>query len=92
MDDFKIVRVKWIDAKSQYNMTEEELQDIIEKKAENPPFDCVGFLLRETNNNIIIAQSVLPKNFRTDETAYREVLFIPKVLVQTIIELREKKW
>ncbi len=76
----------------------DELYESELKKGSIPvsPYTCIGFLINETKDSIMICQSILHKidDFKHDETRYRNVLNIPKALIISMEEyeiLREPR-
>lgn len=86
----KMVRILWLDARNvDYEMFESELSDL---KPDHllAPYDCVGFIVRETKDVVVISQGLMPKWEPRAEEVYRHLLFIPKVQIQKIVEVDEQ--
>ena len=83
----RIVRVVWKDAHSLKEVWHDELKDYCKL----PIYDSVGFLIYEDRETVVLAMGILPKMHKLDETFYRNLLVIPKCLIQKITELKEEK-
>jgi hypothetical protein len=82
-----MVRILWMDARNMNcDMVESEIEDLKPEKL-LAPYDCIGFVVRETEEVILIAQGFLPKWDHRDEDLYRHLLSIPKVQIVKIVEL-----
>lgn len=79
VNQMQIILVQFKDARSETQLWLDELEQI-----KLPDFMAVGFLIKETDEYIAIAQSFLPKTDAIDNTAYRNVLFIPKKVITKI--------
>ena len=82
LDDLKLVKIEWLDAMSDDN-TWQELTELAKQILR--PVTCVGWVLAENENNIILISSfdeesqcggggcTIPKNCRTKLTKLEEV-------------------
>jgi hypothetical protein len=81
LDELKMVRVDWLDAMSDDN-TWQELDDL--SKQTLKPVTCVGWILAETKENIILVSS-----FDEDAQMGGGGCTIPKTCVERIVQLKE---
>jgi len=86
----KMVRILWLDARIRSEVFESEFDNLKEQNF-LAPYDCIGFIIRETKDVLVISQSRMPKCEPRDEEVYRHLLFIPKVQIKKIVELNEKQ-
>jgi len=85
----KIVYIEWQDARSfQEVMSEDELLETFEYGLAK--YECIGFLVKEDKNLVMIALGRLPKMYRRDEILYRNILLIPRVQITKIQEVTLK--
>ena len=82
--DLKMVRVDWLDAMSDDN-TWQELDDL--SKQTLKPVTCVGWILAENEDNIILISS-----FDEDAQMGGGGCTIPKTCVKRIVHLREMNY
>jgi hypothetical protein len=81
---FKKVRILWKDARNiNTELFEAELEDLKEDRL-LAPYDCVGFLIKETKDVIVIALGLMPQCDPRDETLFRHLLCIPKSQIETM--------
>ena len=90
----KLVKVLWMDAHTEEQMSEAELSEMLQKEGSAlASYWTVGWQLTETEEVLVIAPSILPEEpkFHIDETIYRKILFIPKCLIRGLWELKVKE-
>lgn len=86
----RMVLVVFKDSASFKELCEEEL-----KEATLPYYFAIGFLVKETPDTVVLSQGYLPSSFPFDLTIYRNVLFIPKISIESMhllktVEAKEK--
>ena len=84
LDDMKMVRVNWLDAMSDDN-TWQELGELAKQTLK--PVTCVGWILAEDKDNIILVSS-----FDEDAQMGGGGCTIPKSCIKKIIHLREMNY
>ena len=81
LSDLKLVRVEWLDAKSD-DKTWQELEELTKQVLR--PVSCVGWILTETKDNIILISS-----FDEESQCGGGGCTIPKSCVKEIVLLKE---
>ena len=90
----KVLKVLWMDAHTEEQLTEAELTDLLQKEGSLlAPYWAVGWQVAETEEVLVIASGILPEEpkFHIDETLYRKILFIPKCLIKGLWELKKNE-
>lgn len=88
--ELKVVRVFWLDAHSEETMSEEDLNNLLKSEGSIlAPYWAYGCLIGETEEAIVLAQGVLPKDERLefDENVFKKVITIPKSKIKEIWEV-----
>ena len=81
LNDLKLVRVEWLDAMSDDNKWK-ELEELTKQVLR--PVSCVGWILTETKDNIILISS-----FDEESQCGGGGCTIPKSCVKEIVQLKE---
>jgi len=81
---FPKVEVSFLDARTERELYEEDLE-----KIHDTIYNAIGYLIKENETYLFIAQSILPKNDDFDSTVFRNVIIIPKVSIIKKVELKE---
>ncbi len=89
INDFPLVKVKWLDAQTGFS----QLMPISEFKKDFKPFYnySFGYLLENNKNEIILGFLLMDSEIINEETGVKHWQLIPKGMVKKITKLKEVK-